>query len=110
VQSSGGVLTAALELGREQKDPPPAPSLARAFIRTLTLPLLLLYPVVLLVADLAASTWLSDVGWNSNGAFFPVLFKGTGIELVGLVLPLALYAFATHRREERAFNERRAGA
>jgi hypothetical protein len=108
VQSGGGLLTAGLELGREQKDPPPAPSLARALLRTLTFPLLIEYAVVPFVADIAATGWLSE--WNTNGAFFPVLRSGTAIVLVGVGVPLAIYAVATHRREKRAFNERRAGA
>jgi hypothetical protein len=32
------------------------------------------------------------------------------IELVGVGVPLAICAFASHRREERGFSERRAGA
>jgi hypothetical protein len=110
VNSIGGLITAGLELWRERKDPPPDPSLARALFRTLTFPVLLSHTVVLLAAVVAASFTLGGGSRWDWKDFFPVLGVGTGIELVGIVVPLGIYAFATHRREERAFNERRAEA
>jgi hypothetical protein len=110
VQTIGGLITAGLERRRERKDPPPDPSLARALLRTLTFPLLISHTVVLLAAAFFATFRFGGrSGWDWN-IFFPMLGSSTVIEVLGIVVPLGIYAFATHRREERAFNERRAEA
>jgi hypothetical protein len=104
VQTLGGLITATLELLREERVPRPGPSFGRALVRTLAFPLIVWQTVVLLAAEVAASFR----GGSEDSAW--LLRVGIPIELVGIGVPLVIYAFAVYRREVRAFSERRAAA